>query len=345
MSRALATKGIRWLLALLVCVVAAEIAARSFWRLCYGVPFSHPGRILYAYYPELREVDRVKPTREDAAYDVLLLGGSVLHRDWGSIEQGLHERLTASLRRPVRIFNLSARGHTSRDSRLKYEALGEARFELVIFYHGINESRMNNAPPAVFQEDYSHFPWYGIVNLLAPYHGVASFALPYTVRWSGIRARYISTGDRSVASGFPRKDWIQYGKDSPSAVSFEHNLGRILELATRRGDRVLLMTFAIYVPPDYSQAAFEQKRLDYGLHTSPIEIWGRPEHVVATVGRQDEVVRRLAAGHAGTLFVDQARLMVGSGRYFNDPCHLTVLGSSMFVENLLRGLLPEAGTD
>jgi len=74
MSRALAAKGIRWLLALLVCVVAAELAARSFWRLCYGVPFAHPGRILYAYYPELREVDRVKPSHEDAAYDILLLG-------------------------------------------------------------------------------------------------------------------------------------------------------------------------------------------------------------------------------------------------------------------------------
>jgi hypothetical protein len=276
MSHALATTSIRWLLALLVWVVAAEVAARCFWRLCYGVPFGHPDRILYAYYPELREVDRVKPSHED---------------------------------------------------------------------HGINESRMNNAPPQVFREDYSHFPWYAIVNLLAPYHGVASFALPYTVRWSGIRAQFISTGDRSVASGFPRKDWIQYGKDSPSAVSFEHNLSRILEIAKPRSDRVLLMTFAIYVPPDYSQAAFEQKRLDYGLHTSPVEIWGRPEHVVATVGRQNDVVRRLAAGYAGTLFVDQARLMVGSGRYFNDLCHLTVVGSSIFVENLLRELLPKAGAN
>jgi hypothetical protein len=43
---------------------------------------------------------------------------------------------------------------------------------------------------------------------------------------------------------------------------------------------------------------------------------------------------------AGVLFVDQARLMTGSARYFNDACHFTVAGSSKFVENLLPVLLP-----
>jgi hypothetical protein len=39
------------------------------------------------------------------------------------------------------------------------------------------------------------------------------------------------------------------------------------------------------------------------------------------------------------LLVDQAALME-DGRYFNDPCHRTILGSSQFVEHLLEGLLP-----
>ena len=109
----------------------------------------------------------------------------------------------------------------------------------------------------------------------------------------------------------PREDWVQYGRDPRSAVSFKQNLGAILDLATRRGARLLLMTFAIYVPEDYSPNAFREKRLDYSLHLTPIEIWGDREHVLATVAVHNEIVRNLAAEHEGVLFVDQARLMTG----------------------------------
>jgi hypothetical protein len=47
----------------------------------------------------------------------------------------------------------------------------------------------------------------------------------------------------------------------------------------------------------------------------------------------------MAARHKKVLFVDQATLMQGSPRYFNDPCHLTVLGSTRFVENLIKVLV------
>jgi hypothetical protein len=98
------------------------------------------------------------------------------------------------------------------------------------------------------------------------------------------------------------------------------------------------MTFAAYVPENYSREAFNKKQLDYDLHRAPIEWWGRPEHVLATVAVHNEIVRDLAAQHKDVSFVDQARLMPGSGRYFNDPCHLTVLGSAKFVENIVNVL-------
>jgi hypothetical protein len=97
---------------------------------------------------------------------------------------------------------------------------------------------------------------------------------------------------------------------------------------------------AIYVPADYSREAFDAKRLDYGLHLSPIELWGRREDVLATVARHNEIVRGLASRHDGVLFVDQASLMGGSARYFNDPCHLTVEGSARFAEHLVPVVLP-----
>lgn len=326
-------------LSALLCVGAAEVAARAFWRLFYGVPLRHPGRILYAYYPELNRVDAGQPTRGDEYYDILLLGGSTLHKDSGSVQRVLWEQLVYNGLRKVRIFNLAMPAHTSRDSWLKYAALGKARFDLVIVYDGLNEARANNVPPELFQEDYGHYSWYEIVNALAPYHGTASFALPYTLRYLVIRIHQTLMSDRYVPTDRPRPDWIHHGEDLRSAASFKHNLDAILSLALKRADRVVLMTFALHVPKDYSLEAFRAKRLDYVLHVSPIELWGKREHVLAAVASHNEIIRSLASAHPEVLFVDQATLMNGSSRYYNDPCHFTVAGSEQFVENLLHRLL------
>jgi hypothetical protein len=338
------TKLLLLLLSALLIVVVAEAAARLFWYVCYGVPVAHPDRILYAYYPPLRAVDQMRPAHGDQSYDILLLGGSVLDNEYGQVEQSLREQLAYAGQRSVRIFNLARPAHTSRDSWLKYAALREARFDLVIFYHGVNDSRANNSPPEKFREDYGHFSWYEAVNTLAQYHGQAMFALPYTLRWFVIRTRQVLMKDRYIPTHHPRPDWVRYGQESRSAVSFKANLGAILDLASQRGDQVLLMTFASYVPADYSLERFNEKRLDYGLHLKPLEIFGRPEHVLATVAVHNAIVRELATQHKQLLFVDQASLMAGSPLYFNDPYHFTVLGSIKFVENIVRALLPRLAT-
>jgi hypothetical protein len=334
----------------LVSIVSAEVTARVYWRVCCGIPLLKPDQILYAYYPELRSsgnlpevlhsIAQKPPTHGDGFYNILFLGGSVLHDKWGSVEMELREQLAYHGYRNVRIFNLAMPAHTSRDSWLKYAALRDARFDLVIFYHGINEARVNNAPPEIFRQDYGHYSWYDAVNTLAPYHGTALLAFPYTLRYLAINAWHSLMKDHYVSTYVLRKDWIQYGRESRSAVSFQRNLSAILDLAAQRGDPVLLMTFATYVPENYSREAFNKKQLDYGLHRAPIEWWGRPEHILATVAVHNEIVRRMAAQHKNVLFVDQARLMDGSARHFNDPAHLTLLGSHKFVENVVSVLLP-----
>jgi hypothetical protein len=322
----------------LLSVALAEVGARAFWSARFAVPFAHPDRILYGFYPELQRIDRKRPRPDDGFYDILFLGGSALHRNWGEIEQALQEQLAYAGHRNVRIFNLADRAHTSRDSRLKYAALGGARFDLVMVYDGINDARPNNVPPDLFRNDYGHYSWYEIVNALAPYHGAATVALPYTLRYLRVRIRQTLAPHRYAPSEAPRPEWLRFGSTYRSVEAFRDNIGAILTLAPRRGDRVLLMTYATYLPPNYTAEAFQQKQLDYGLHATPIELWGRPQDVIGAVAAQNAVVRMLATRHAGTLFVDQATLMAGSARYFNDACHLTVLGSEAFVENLMPSL-------
>lgn len=325
----------------LLCTIGAEVTVRAFWKYRYHIPFRDPGRILYAYYPELRYVDLKNPTNEDNFYDILLLGGSVLNRKYGHVEQELLEQLAYAGHHNVRIFNLAESAHTSRDSLLKYAALDDARFELVIFYHGINETRANNAPPNIFLNDYSHYSWYETVNALARYHGTSTFALPYTIQYLSGRVRQVLKPDQYVPTRLPRSDWIRYGHILSSTAAFEENLRSILDIAMRRGEQVLLMTFATYVPKDYLRETFEEKRLDYTLHLTPIEIWGQRDNVLSAVAAHNEVVRNLVTRYEGTIFVDQAKLMEGSGRYFNDPCHFTSRGSYKFVENLVKVLLPK----
>jgi len=328
------------LLTLVFCAAALEIAPRLYWRFGYQLSFRRPNHPLYAFYPELKAVDELRPRHDDAYYDVLLLGESVLHHNWGEIEPALAEQLVRAGLRNVRIFNLAVPAHTSRDSWLKYEALSDARFDLVVVYDGANEARTNNVPPDMFREDYSHYSWYALVNVLAPYHGHATFAFPYTLKYAAARARQRWTPDRFVPTNEPRAEWVPYGREPRSAKAFERNLTSILDVAAVRHDPVFLMTFASWVPPNYSREAFEAKQLDYGLHRMPIEIWGKREYVLSAVAAHNEVVRRLASARPQTLFVDQAALVEGSGRNFDDPFHLTIAGSVAFVDHMMGVLRP-----
>ena len=330
----------RLVVSALILLVAGEAAARAFWRFNFNLSLREPQHVLFAFYPELRRMDAIRPSRDHAVYDVLMLGESVVHSGWGEVERALVERFAREGHHTVRMSNLAVPGHTSRDSLLKYAAAPDARFDLVIVYDGINETRANNAPPDVFRDDYGHYPWYEVVNAMAPYHGTARMALPYTLTYLAIRMRQTMYRSRYMPAGGIRDEWAEFGKDARSAVSFERNLGAILNIASGRGDRVMLMTVATSVPDDYSLQAFQDRRLDYDLHASPIEMWGRKADVVNTIARHNDVIRRLAARTSDVLFVDQAALMPGGKMYFNDICHLTVVGSLKFVENLFAVLRP-----
>lgn len=323
-------------LVLLVTGVLAEVAARAFWRVRYGIPFERPGTVLNALYPELWQLEwKDEDVRWQQPIRVLLLGGSVLHPAWGSVEQELREQLTLRLERSVVIFNMAEIAHTSRDSRVKYRALAGHRFDLVVFYHGINEARANNVPPERFRRDYSHHRWYDEVRALDACRDDMRLLLPCTLGFLSVRAK-AALGIVSYASmDAPHADWIEHGAEIKTAAPFEENLRAVVAMAHARGEPLLLMTFATHLADDYSPEAFRARTLDYTLHLSPIEMWGKPAHVVASVARHNEIVRAVAASGTGVRLVDQAQAMPRGRRYFNDVCHLTSTGSTVFVGNML----------
>ena len=103
---------------------------------------------------------------------------------------------------------------------------------------------------------------------------------------------------------------------------------------------LVLLTFAFYVPNNYSIRIFRHKQLDYSKHPCPIEIWGWKPYVIGAMNAHNNIVRKYSKKHPDILFVDQAKLNNGSGKFYHDPCHFTDEGSKLFVKNLVNVIIP-----
>lgn len=327
--------GVVWIV---LVIGLAELTARAYWRIAYGLSVFSSRSDAATLYPEIRRPLALRPSRSDSTIDVLLLGGSTVNVAYGSIAPALQERLSAATHRRVQIFNLGMPAHTSLDSYYKYRALAGVGFDLVVLYDGFNEVRANNAPPGVFRDDYSHFAFYAVINDVLGAHRLRPFALPYTVRYAIERARE-SMATRAghpvhVPTSEPDSAWTKYGGDVRTPKPFRHNVEGILDLAAARGEPAVIMTFASYIAPGYSEAAFHAHSLDYATHYIPVELWGRPEFVAAGVAAHNDVIRAVHASRRSVGFVDMNAAIPHAGAFFNDVCHLTVAGSERFADAL-----------
>lgn len=316
-----------------------EAASRTFWLIRFSIPFAGTRWGGTAFYPQLAGVLSAKPSRRDSIIDVLLLGGSTLHPDYGSVAQALREKLMQNTGRPVRIFNLGWPAHTSLDSYYQYRALSGVAFDVVVQYDGFNEVRANNVPPAMFRDDYSHFFYYELARDVVDRHRLSPLATPYTLRHivRSIGSKLAERAGRPWHIPLHRPDstWTAYGKDIRTREPFRRNVTTVLDSAAARGDPFVLVTLATHVAPGYSREAFRAKRLDYSTHRFPIEFWGRPEHVVAGVATHNALLRELHGARANVGFVDMEHLVPREGRYFNDICHFTTEGSQRFAAELV----------
>ena len=326
-------KTIFYLLLLLLLLLALEGTVRLYQRWRSGAPLTGP--MILHYYPGLAPLLEHPVRRRPGQWNLLLLGGSVLNNCCGHIQSFLAAGLKeAAGGREVHIYNLGEPGLTSRDSLIRYRLLAASRFDLVIFYHGINEVRANNCPDRMFRPDYTHFSWYADIQTVLEHPESRWLRLPVTLEilWSHLLARLGLR--RALPLGRQPDTWMDLGCRVKTASCFAHNLAELARLARRRGDRLLLATFALYIPPDYSLAAFRAHRLDYAAHESPVELWGRPECVRLGVRAHNRALRRVAR-ELGVPLVEVAREMPHGRRYFDDPCHLTLQGSRRWVELVL----------
>jgi hypothetical protein len=326
---------------LLILTVGGELVCRAFWMFDRRAPLLSPRILWYAYYPQLRStgVEKAAEGRSADTFDILILGGSTISENYGTIGTRIRDAYKKQTGKTVRLFNLAYPAHNSRDSMLKYRWLADQHFDLVVAYDGVNDTRMNNTPPGLFRDDYSHCLWYRCVNRLDEHPDLNRLALPFTMQHLTDRI-YEEAGLEWCASRLnPTEETTKYGSDVRTHTTFQRNLEELVETAKKRQERIVVMTFAYYVPDNYSLEACEAGTLDYATPTkTPIEIWGTPENVVQALKQQNVAVRELAKRHPEAVFVDQERLMTRTGKNFVDCCHFTDPGCVEFTGYILAAL-------
>lgn len=315
---------------LVFCWGVVVLGIKAFWKLHSGVPLARTPRNLDYYYGELQDsgLQAARLRHDDNHFDVLLLDGSVLDPWCGRVEVCLKENLRAELGSRFRVYNLARQAHTSRDSLTKYLHLGDAQFELVIVYDGINDVRMNCCPRELFQDDYTHCSWYFEIQKLIDggrVSGTASAADEFKLVH---RLIFLTSSVNDKMA--------EYGGEIKTDRTLRQIQEGIIRAAADRGDVVLLSTYAYDIPGDYTVKHFPMPGYGEwkGGAKTPAEMWGRPEDVTATLDAQNAAIRALARKYPNVLFVDQRELMPGQLQLFYDVCHLADTGSRRFVDNL-----------
>ncbi|MGE3806242.1 MAG: SGNH/GDSL hydrolase family protein [Gemmataceae bacterium] len=316
----------------LILAVGCECIARGYWLIAKGIPLLRGDQLWRVHFPEFAEANiaEAPSTHDDDHFDVLVLAASVWNKHFGDLDQRLARALESRLGRPVRVFNLAYPGRTSLDSYQRYRRLADKRFDLVIVYHGINDNYLNNCLPALFRADYRHAARYERLLALDDYH-TRWLVFPYTLHYIVSRITEECGGRDRLGKG-----WLDAGRLQTPA-SFEANLTSILDLAQQRGDPVLLMTFAYFIPDNYSEPAFAAKQLDYDNHAMGLDTWGTVDTVPAAIDAHNAIIRRLAQ-RPGVLFVDQRALLPDGKQTYHDPCHLSAGGCTRYIENIMTQL-------
>lgn len=318
----------------IIIVILIELVFRIFLASVLNISFLATYNIPQSGFYNINHL----PSTEEADLSVLLLGGSVLYKDYGSVESILQHTLEDQLHKKVLVTNLSYPAHVSRDSYEKYSMLKSKHYDYIIIYHGINETRMNNCPREVFKNDYSHSKWFTFLNIIKSHKERSITVIPMTIHL--LIEQYNQRNGKSLKIPIhqPAEHWLREGGSIKNEKSIEHYYRAIIDMAIQNGSNVLLFDFAYYIPDNYSEEAFLNHELDYDQHINPISIWGLPDNVKIGIEKHNAIVTKLAYLYKLKMGSPNTRIPKNT-LYFNDICHLTDEGcyilALVFAEKII----------
>jgi hypothetical protein len=346
--RAIASNLFSALIGLLLLAVLLELGLRV-------VYFSADSRVLV--YPRVaNEINGFRDSDFDpeippGEFRILALGASAfVTRDFQPHFQALlnENPLFVEQDLKVRVASAGVPAHMTYDSLWKYRYWYDGYdFDLVIFYHGINDARANNYPREVFRDDYTQFSYYQrfrpAFDWIEEHPRLShSFLVSWVMKLAlGAKSILAPEFQRNAPYNSPKDDpWMAEAGDLKTPPVFARNVEAVIELAASRSQPLLLLTYAYYMPDGYSNERFLAQDLDYSFAEESIatEVWGWSYHVQAAIEAHDAVIREAAIEHSQVLFFDMERFMPKDGKHFIDICHWTDLGQERFANGVVEAL-------
>jgi hypothetical protein len=248
----------------------------------------------------------------------------------------------------VRVASAGIPAHMTYDSLWKYRYWYDGYdFDLVIFYHGINDARANNYPREAFRADYTQFSYYQrfrpAFDWIEQHPKLSrSFLVTWVMKLTlGAKSILAPDFQREAPYNNPLDDpWRAEAGDLKTPPVFANNVEAVMALAESRDQPFLLLTYTYYVPDGYSNERFLAEDLDYSFVEESVatEVWGWSHHVQSAIEAHDVVIRETAAEHPEILFFDMERYMPKDGKHFIDICHWTDLGQERFAQGVVEAL-------
>ena len=324
------------IISVLLVVVILELTGRLALTVVMKYPFWQPSK---KFYPELAKIQSASVSQTDDTFDILILGGSAMSIEFGA---SINKTLASLLNQPknslkARIFNAATPAHTSLDNLNKYKLLAKQTFDLVIYYEAINETRANNIPKESFFNDYRHIVWYYDLALIKQHPEVNWTVLPFIIHKSFNLLIDKLAGKKFLQLHTVNPDFVKFGNEIKTVKPYRRNVEQIVLEAQRRKEKILLMTYALYVPPSViGNGGYTDYRDFAGCqYPSPLWLWGDPVNVQTGVNQHNMVIRQLSTQYR-TYFFDMDKQMPRKKAFYCDLCHLSESGGNLFATKLYQ---------
>jgi hypothetical protein len=264
----------------------------------------------------------LKPSkRAEDTIRILTLGGSSMFNR--RLTERLIEDLSESTSARLEIQGGALRSHSTRSSLIKYkEHFYKYSFDYVLIYHAINDLWMNHYTLEDFKADYSHeSPW----------------CKRNAVLNHSIIARYIY--NNIVWNWNKPKEYPKNGAQFASCETFGQNIRALIRLIKRDNGCPILMTFAWYIPDDYTFMKFRQGSLNYNnpenYDECSVEFWGKVDFVKEGLKRHNSIIRNIAREEQVMLIdIERMNAFSNNSENFGDVCHLSEDGTDVFVKTI-----------
>jgi hypothetical protein len=331
---------------LLVWFLILELGSRVVLHIKLKLPITAPHKLLTeVIYPEVGHVkSNYKPGKKH--FNILLLGGSVINNRWSNLENTLRENVQVYTNSQVNVYNLSMPGHNSLDNLMKYEILRGLKFDAVVYYESINETRVNNIDSSYFKKDYSHISWYRNIYLINKHPELKFTVIPFFIEYVVDRIKLKINKDKYIFELLTNLK--EFDKISPlkSVKSFKINLAEINNVAKSKEEPLLLCTYAYYVPEGKKLTGGQKDKEFYSpcLLSTPITNWGNADNTIKSLKLQNDAIYSLVKEHPNIILYDFNKVLDINRTYF---CDMTPLGnnalsngiSDKIIEQILNKVL------